>query len=154
GREAPRAGGAVTRPLGGLRHHHQPGARHHRGRHPLTPRAGATTPAGQDPRRSPGLARAAVDPDRRYPARQCRRACAGRGPVPPPGMLHAQVSLQRVTSTSPGHTNGAAMPAISADTVALPRIPTVVSTAADRSVVSVTTAPSGFEGEGFPVRRA
>ena len=46
------------------------------------------------------------------------------------------------------------MPAISADTVALPRIPTVDSTAADRSVVSVTTAPSGFEGEGFPVRRA
>jgi hypothetical protein len=42
------------------------------------------------------------------------------------------------------------MPAISADTVALPRIPT----AADRPVVSVTTAPSGFEGEGFPVRRA
>jgi redox-sensitive bicupin YhaK (pirin superfamily) len=27
-------------------------------------------------------------------------------------------------------------------------------TAADRPVVSVTTAPSGFEGEGFPVRRA
>jgi quercetin 2,3-dioxygenase len=46
------------------------------------------------------------------------------------------------------------MPAISADTVALPRIPTVDPTAADRSVLSVTTAPSGFEGEGFPVRRA
>jgi hypothetical protein len=46
------------------------------------------------------------------------------------------------------------MPAISADTVALPRIPTVDPTAADRSVVSVTTAPSGLEGEGFPVRRA
>jgi hypothetical protein len=42
------------------------------------------------------------------------------------------------------------MPAISADTVALPRIPTVDPTAADRPVVSVTTAPSGFEGEGFP----
>jgi quercetin 2,3-dioxygenase len=26
--------------------------------------------------------------------------------------------------------------------------------AADRPVLSVTTAPSGFEGEGFPVRRA
>jgi hypothetical protein len=26
--------------------------------------------------------------------------------------------------------------------------------AADRPVVSVTTAPSGLEGEGFPVRRA
>ena len=40
------------------------------------------------------------------------------------------------------------MPAISADTVALPRIPTVDPTAVDRPVVSVTTAPSGFEGEG------
>ena len=46
------------------------------------------------------------------------------------------------------------MPAISADTVALPRIPSVDPTAAARPVVSVTTAPSGFEGEGFPVRRA
>ena len=46
------------------------------------------------------------------------------------------------------------MPAISADTVALPRIPAVDPTAADRPVTSVTTAPSGFEGEGFPVRRA
>jgi len=46
------------------------------------------------------------------------------------------------------------MPAISADTVALPRIPDPDPTAADRPVVSVTTAPSGLEGEGFPVRRA
>jgi len=46
------------------------------------------------------------------------------------------------------------MPAISADTVVLPRVPTVDPTAADRPVVSVTTAPSGLEGEGFPVRRA
>jgi hypothetical protein len=46
------------------------------------------------------------------------------------------------------------MPAISADTVALPRIPEPDPTAVDRQVVSVTTAPSGFEGEGFPVRRA
>jgi hypothetical protein len=46
------------------------------------------------------------------------------------------------------------MPAISADTVALPRIPTVDPTAVERPVRSVTTAPSGFEGEGFPVRRA
>jgi hypothetical protein len=45
------------------------------------------------------------------------------------------------------------MPAISADTVALPRVPDLDPTAADRPVVSVTTAPSGFEGEGFPVRR-
>ena len=46
------------------------------------------------------------------------------------------------------------MPAISADTMVLPRTPTVDPTAADRPVVSVTTAPSGLEGEGFPVRRA
>jgi hypothetical protein len=46
------------------------------------------------------------------------------------------------------------MPAISADTVALPRIPIVDPTAADRPVLSVTSAPYGFEGEGFPVRRA
>jgi hypothetical protein len=46
------------------------------------------------------------------------------------------------------------MPAISADTVALPRVPDPDPTAVDRPVVSVTTAPSGFEGEGFPVRRA
>jgi quercetin 2,3-dioxygenase len=38
--------------------------------------------------------------------------------------------------------------------VALPRVPELDPTAVDRPVVSVTTAPSGFEGEGFPVRRA
>ena len=38
------------------------------------------------------------------------------------------------------------MPAISADTVALPRIPTVDPTAADRPVVSVTTAPVRLRG--------
>ena len=48
------------------------------------------------------------------------------------------------------------MPAVDvADRLALPRIvgpggPGVV----DRPVVSVTTAPAGLEGEGFPVRRA
>jgi quercetin 2,3-dioxygenase len=46
------------------------------------------------------------------------------------------------------------MPAISADTVVLPRIPDPDPAATDRPVVSVTTAPSGLEGEGFPVRRA
>jgi redox-sensitive bicupin YhaK (pirin superfamily) len=47
------------------------------------------------------------------------------------------------------------MPAITADTLTLPRVaepdPATVS---QRAVRSVTTAPSGFEGEGFPVRRA
>jgi hypothetical protein len=46
------------------------------------------------------------------------------------------------------------MPAVTADTVALPRLPSLTPDAVQRPVVSVTTAPSGFEGEGFPVRRA
>jgi redox-sensitive bicupin YhaK (pirin superfamily) len=46
------------------------------------------------------------------------------------------------------------MPAITADTTTLPKIPTPDLVARERPVVSVTTAPSGFEGEGFPVRRA
>jgi hypothetical protein len=46
------------------------------------------------------------------------------------------------------------MPAISADTMVLPRVADPGPAAADRPVVSVTTAPSGLEGEGFPVRRA
>jgi quercetin 2,3-dioxygenase len=46
------------------------------------------------------------------------------------------------------------MPAITVEDVkALPRIPEV-GDAAQRPVRSVTTAPSGLEGEGFPVRRA
>jgi redox-sensitive bicupin YhaK (pirin superfamily) len=48
------------------------------------------------------------------------------------------------------------MPAITVDNVlALPRVSTPDPVAAKpRPVVSVTTAPKGFEGEGFPVRRA
>src|SRR5512144_2063662 len=47
------------------------------------------------------------------------------------------------------------MPAVTADTLTLPRTPqTDPAVDRDRQVVSVTTAPSGFEGEGFPVRRA
>ncbi|MFZ9817481.1 MAG: pirin family protein [Ilumatobacteraceae bacterium] len=48
------------------------------------------------------------------------------------------------------------MPAVTADTLTLPRIeiPHSAAPLRDRSVRSVTTAPSGFEGEGFPVRRA
>ncbi|MGN7778907.1 pirin family protein [Mycolicibacterium sp. 22603] len=46
------------------------------------------------------------------------------------------------------------MPAITADTLTLPRIagPTPVET--DRPVRSLTTGPRGYEGEGFPVVRA
>ena len=48
------------------------------------------------------------------------------------------------------------MPAVTVDDIlVLPRIPEPDPAAvAERPVVSVTTAPSGFEGEGFPVRRA
>jgi hypothetical protein len=46
------------------------------------------------------------------------------------------------------------MPAVTSDTIALPHIPRPGPEAADRPVISVTTAPSGLEGEGFPVRRA
>jgi len=46
------------------------------------------------------------------------------------------------------------MPAVTADTLTLPRISTPGLEVTDRPVRSVTTAPAGFEGEGFPVRRA
>ncbi len=46
------------------------------------------------------------------------------------------------------------MPAVTADTTTLPRLPDRQPGSRDRSVRSVTTAPQGFEGEGFPVRRA
>ena len=48
------------------------------------------------------------------------------------------------------------MPAVTVpDLLTLPRISRPdTSTAVDRPVLAVTTAPSGFEGEGFPVKRA
>jgi redox-sensitive bicupin YhaK (pirin superfamily) len=46
------------------------------------------------------------------------------------------------------------MPAVTADTLQLPRLPEPGPDARPRTVRSVTTAPAGFEGEGFPVRRA
>jgi redox-sensitive bicupin YhaK (pirin superfamily) len=46
------------------------------------------------------------------------------------------------------------MPPITADTLTLPRLPEPAPGATERPPVSVTAAPSGFEGEGFPVRRA
>ena len=45
------------------------------------------------------------------------------------------------------------MPAVTADTTTLPRVVAGVG-ARDRMVRSITTAPQGHEGEGFPVRRA
>ena len=46
------------------------------------------------------------------------------------------------------------MPAITADTLTLPRVPRAGLGDVERPVLSVTTAPQGYEGEGFPVRRA
>ncbi len=47
------------------------------------------------------------------------------------------------------------MPAVTVDNpLALPRIPEADPSRLQRPIVSVTTAPSGLEGEGFPVRRA
>jgi quercetin 2,3-dioxygenase len=46
------------------------------------------------------------------------------------------------------------MPAVTADVLTLPRIDAPAPDQVDRPVASVTTAPAGFEGEGFPVRRA
>ncbi|MDQ2815411.1 MAG: pirin family protein [Actinomycetota bacterium] len=47
------------------------------------------------------------------------------------------------------------MPAITVDDIlVLPRVPEPDATRTERKVTSVTTAPSGYEGEGFPVRRA
>ena len=45
------------------------------------------------------------------------------------------------------------MPAVTADPTTLPRVVAGVG-ARDRIVRSITTAPQGHEGEGFPVRRA
>jgi len=46
------------------------------------------------------------------------------------------------------------MPAVTADTTTLPRLAAPGVDSRPRPVVSLTTAPSGLEGEGFPVRRA
>jgi redox-sensitive bicupin YhaK (pirin superfamily) len=47
------------------------------------------------------------------------------------------------------------MPAVTVENpLTLPKVPEVAPTAIPRPVKSVTAAPSGYEGEGFPVRRA
>ena len=46
------------------------------------------------------------------------------------------------------------MPAVQADPLTLPRLRTPAADAVERPVALRTTAPSGYEGEGFPVRRA
>ncbi len=46
------------------------------------------------------------------------------------------------------------MPAVTADTLALPRLTPAALGDTERPVRSVTTGPRGYEGEGFPVVRA
>src|SRR5580698_8116404 len=46
------------------------------------------------------------------------------------------------------------MPAVTADYQTLPRLEGPFQAAGQRAVASVTTAPTGLEGEGFPVHRA
>ena len=46
------------------------------------------------------------------------------------------------------------MPAVTADYLTLPRLEGLSDVPGERIVASVTTAPTGLEGEGFPVRRA
>ncbi len=46
------------------------------------------------------------------------------------------------------------MPAVTADPLTVPTVDTPATEAVERPVRSITTAPRGHEGEGFPVRRA
>ncbi|EHB55303.1 Pirin domain protein [Mycolicibacterium rhodesiae JS60] len=46
------------------------------------------------------------------------------------------------------------MPAVTADTLSLPRLSAAAPTDTERPVRSITTGPRGYEGEGFPVVRA
>jgi quercetin 2,3-dioxygenase len=46
------------------------------------------------------------------------------------------------------------MPAVTADYLTLPRLEGPFDVAGERTVATVTTAPTGLEGEGFPVHRA
>ena len=46
------------------------------------------------------------------------------------------------------------MPAVTADTLTLARVPRAGLGDTERPVLGVVTAPQGYEGEGFPVRRA
>ena len=46
------------------------------------------------------------------------------------------------------------MPAVTADTMTLPRVAAPTPERRERRVKSITTAPTGHAGEGFPVRRA
>src|SRR6478609_11759771 len=46
------------------------------------------------------------------------------------------------------------MPAVTADTLTLPRVSVTTPADTERPVKQISTGPRGFEGEGFPVVRA
>src|SRR4051794_16152476 len=89
-------------------------------------------------------------------------ACPDLGAItrtgPWAGMIEGSTIVGRDASHVGGWTvlQGADhMPAVTVDNIlTLPRVADPVTEAVSRPVRSVTTAPSGFEGEGFPVRRA
>src|SRR5215469_17795869 len=96
-------------------------------------------------------------------ARSARSQC----PLPQDsttGMLRVQLMLAGAGQRRPGagwpgrlvSAKEEVMPAVTVeDILVLPRISEPDNaTAQDRPVLAVTTAPSAFEGEGFPVRRA
>jgi len=62
---------------------------------------------------------------------------------------------RRTLATSYQNQEATAMPAVTVDNLTtLPRLPVASLDAVSRPVVQTVTAPRGFEGEGFPVRRA
>jgi len=125
----------IARPATGVPiAHAQPAAPGRTARYPICPNLGRSPqwPPARSPDQSSQRRHHARE---RRPAQCCTRKC-------PCTSCHTMCR-----GPTPG---GAAMPAISADTVALPRIPTVDPTAADRPVVSVTTAPSGPGRRGLP----
>jgi hypothetical protein len=87
-------------------------------------------------------------------AAQSRNKPGGRHVAPAEGCTRNHSCHNRWQR--PGMNEGleVTMPAVTAETLALPRLPHPGPEQVDRPVVSVTTAPSGLEGEGFPVRRA
>jgi redox-sensitive bicupin YhaK (pirin superfamily) len=69
--------------------------------------------------------------------------------------LQLSMASSRAESDPGAADKESAMPAVTVDNpLALPRVTRPDATAAQRPVRAVTTAPSGVEGEGFPVRRA
>src|SRR6478672_11262596 len=79
-----------------------------------------------------------------------RSTLGAGGPTASPGKAPGPVGVDDRTPN-----RRTAMPAVTVDDLTtVPSLPALDATARIRPVRSVTTAPSGYEGEGFPVRRA